>query len=272
MISMMVVEAGTITAALVGRNFLPLMMLFVEWLVLPDACTPITWQACFSLVTIGVGTVLYTFFDLKATRGWWSVLYLSVNMIATVVQRILERRTLVDSSMTLSIPAMGFVTQTTCLFIAACATILSHEHLQWSWHSGPQVSFWGMIWQHPYAVACILLSGCTAVSLNTSSVLVQKQVSATSMLVLQTSTKALTVLLAMAIFRDKLAWMMALGCIASVAGCAWYGSVSQKPADTTQCLKKASATVEGSHASSQDMGETASLQARLQVSKEADDR
>ena len=68
--SILAVENGTVTTLLVVRNLLPLVALFVERMVLPKNCTLITLQACLSLGTIALGTLVYTFFDLRETKGW----------------------------------------------------------------------------------------------------------------------------------------------------------------------------------------------------------
>jgi len=225
--SMLAVENGTVTTLLIVRNALPLVALFVERLVLPQNCTPITLQACLSLGTIASGTLVYTFFDLRQTKGWFAVLCICANMVITVGYRVLERRTLIDSAMTLSLPAMVLINNTVGLVPISLAVFCRHEYLQWG--QLPLI-FEAHLWKEPVSAACILLSGCTGLSLSFFSITVQRQVSATHMLTLQSSFKILIILLAMLLLNDRLSLMTGFGCAVSLIGSMWYAYASQKPA------------------------------------------
>merc|ERR1719473_1683748 len=106
------------------------------------------------------------------------------------------------------------------LLLIAPLVLLRGEHNQFSDYAE---SIQG---KDPTAGICVILSGLTGVSMGYYGIVLQRQVTATSMLVLQTVIKILTILLALFLFRDHLSIVTGLGCFVSLAGSAWYGSIA----------------------------------------------
>jgi drug/metabolite transporter (DMT)-like permease len=223
--SMLAIEEGSISTVLVVRNMLPFFALLIEKAVMPNDSVAVTAQTLGSLAIIASGTFLYTYYDYKATHDWAAILCIVLNMVFTVVTRIMERKILIDPCMDLSTIAMCFLNQFAGFIVITAVMGIRDPHIFVQLETLTSAK----VVQEPTAVACVIISGLVGLSLNFNSVIVQKQISATSMLAMQTSVKVMTILLAMALFRDHFSWATGLGCVVSLAGSAWYGAASRKP-------------------------------------------
>lgn len=220
--SMLAVQSGSVTFVLVTRNMLPLVSLFAESFLLPGSAPPITVQGILSLFTVSIGTWGYGYSSLRVqpagtkTAAFW----IAVNMVMTVTHRLLERSFLVDKKMTLSFGAMALLNNTVPILPIIC--FLTHRG-EFSEYSSLVSKFVQTdVLQELSSITSLLLSAFLGLSLGYWSVVVQKQVSATTMLTLQTAGKVSTILLATSMLGDSCPVLAALGIAISLAGTAWY--------------------------------------------------
>jgi len=243
--SMMALDECSVTTLLMVRNALPLLSIFTEKLVLPHSSESVTPSAFLALLTTALGTVIYAFASHfngeqeSSQLGSKTILLIVLNMFLTVGHRLCERCLLVDPSMTFSFGAVALMNNMMGLLLILPLILLRGEHLQWLEYGGPLHMFEG---KDSTAVICVLLSGCTGVSMGYYGIVLQRQVTATSMLLLQTVFKVITILVALFVFRDHLNLVTWLGCSVSLAGSVWYGSLtsasSMEMQDSLQKLAK----------------------------------
>merc|ERR1719235_1277316 len=79
----------------------------------------------------------------------------------------------------------------------------------------------------------IFASGCVGLSLGFFSIVVQKEISATSMLVLSSLARMTALIFSVLIFADAFTWISGTGCFLSFVGMFWYG-LAQHEANTTE--------------------------------------
>lgn len=219
--SIMALQEGRAITLLIVRNLLPLISLFLERLCLPTSSNRVTVEAALSLLMVAGGTIFYAYAELNAGDSSFLVLaYLLVNMVSTIAHRLFERNLLTDSSMTLSFIAASLVNNVVGTIPVITALLVRGEHHLWAEHLLSET-----LWTNPTAVACIMVSGIAGLSLGYSSIAVQKQVTATSMLTLQTTMKMTTIYLAVAVLGEYLTCSTTLGAGLSIVGSVWYSAI-----------------------------------------------
>merc|ERR1719159_1868281 len=87
--SMVALDWGTVSMLLVGRNLMPLIMLFLERAFLPSSALELNCEVILSFVFISLGTIAYTCTDLK-TFGPETLIIL-VNVIFSCAHRLMEK-------------------------------------------------------------------------------------------------------------------------------------------------------------------------------------
>lgn len=223
--SMMALDECSVTTLLMARNALPLLSMLTESVVLPSSSNRINLQSFVALSTIALGTLVYAggsvMSDGLSTRA---ALHILLNMLLTVVHRICERWLLVDPELTLSFEAVAFLNHTVGFMLVAPLLLLRGEQNEWEEYASEFIGYSAQS-SSLSVIVVIFISGCSALSMAYYSVAVQQKVSATTMLVLQTGTKILTILASLLIFTDYLTWFTALGCVISLAGGVAYAAV-----------------------------------------------
>jgi len=224
--SMLAIQMGSVTFILVAKNMLPLVTLFAEKVILPSSSGPITLQAALALVTVTIGTMGYgygvmttqhsaTNEDQHAMR--LAAVFIAINMVMTVTQRLLERYLLLDDGMRLSFGAMSLLNNTIPIFLVIPLLIYQGEMSQFlAMSASPAL-------REPSSLACIFCSGCLGLSLGYWGIVMQKAISATSMLTMQSTTKVSTILLAMLVLGDHFSLLTGFSIVVSLAGALWYG-------------------------------------------------
>eukprot|EP00933_Yihiella_yeosuensis_P023766 TRINITY_DN1848_c0_g1_i1.p1 TRINITY_DN1848_c0_g1~~TRINITY_DN1848_c0_g1_i1.p1 ORF type:complete len:422 (-),score=45.53 TRINITY_DN1848_c0_g1_i1:200-1465(-) len=216
--SMMALHLTTVVSMMVVRNLLPLVALFVEEIFLPEGNTKITWQSVLSLATLAGGTFFYAASTSHSALSWGAMGLMALNMAVSVYYRLAERKLLIDPSMRLSFAGMSLINNVLASVLIGLLVFASGEHTRWH-QEIPQPH--ALIQDRP-AIACLVLSAVCGLSLGYFSIMVQKLVSCTSMLVLQTSSKLLTISFAMFALHNRFTTTTAIGCAVSMAGSFWY--------------------------------------------------
>lgn len=224
--SMLAIQMGSVTFILVAKNMLPLVTLFAEKVILPSSSGPITLQAALALVTVTIGTMGYGYGVMTTQQSATSsdqramhlaAVFIAVNMVMTVTQRLLERYLLLDDGMRLSFGAMSLLNNTIPIFLVIPLLIYQGEMSQFlAMSASPAL-------REPSSLACIFCSGCLGLSLGYWGIVMQKAISATSMLTMQSTTKVSTILLAMLVLGDHFSLLTGFSIVVSLAGALWYG-------------------------------------------------
>jgi len=212
--SMFAFMHSSVTCLLVMRGCLPLFTIPLEKAILPSSA-PVTVSMMSSLAFIASGAVLYARFT-PAGQGTTStgLLWIFINCVATVTHRVLERM-LLTSDMKLSFEAMALINNVIPLLPVALLAWGTGETQHWP-------EYWHLL-HSPMAISVLACSGVVGLCLGQSSIMVQKAVTATSMMVLQTSNKMVVIGAAMFFFNDRFTLTSFLGCALSIVGCAAYG-------------------------------------------------
>lgn len=205
---------SSVTCYLVLRNCLPLIILPVERVVFPDTVVSITMVA--PLCAIALGAALYACFSPGSAASTAGFGWIVVNCLATVVHAVLSRY-LLTSDMRLSFEAMTLINNVIPLFPVVALAWATGEMEHW-----PQYEH---LLHAPMPLAVLACSGIVGLCLGQSSIMVQKCVTATTMMVLQTTTKLFIILAAMFFFNDRFTPISFVGCALSLLGCAAYGKV-----------------------------------------------
>jgi len=211
--SMFAITHCSVTEYLVLRNCLPILTLPVEKAVLPNSA-PASRSMVFSLCVIALGASMYARFAPGYSASSAGLVWVVINGIVTVVHRCLERKIL-TSDMKLSFEAMTLINNVIPLAPVAMLAWATGETQQW-----PKYTY---LLHEPLSIAVLACAGIVGMCLGQSSIMVQKCVTATSMMVLQSWNKLFIILGAMLLFHERFTPISCLGCALSLSGCVGFG-------------------------------------------------
>lgn len=225
--SMKALEYGSVTFLLIIRNIMPLFSLLVERHLLPHGSTrEITVETVLALVSLAFGTVLYASYDLHISHDWNALGWVFLNMVVMISYRLVERRLLWDMPRTISFGALTLMQNLAGLLPIVVLFFAWGEHaVLWK---NPELLRLDHR-QDPMDAACILYSGCAGLALGFYSTKLQKEITATTMLALQSSMKIMIIFLAMVVLGEHLGSWSAVGCSISLLGGIWYARVVSRP-------------------------------------------
>ena len=155
---------ASISALLVLRNCLPLFAVPAELLFIPTSQTP-TVSVIASLFIISGGTFVYAFFSPHPISGK-GVVWIVINCIASVFNRVVERRLLISPDMKLSVEAMTLINNAVPIVPILALAYATGETEQWGKYAG--------VLMDPMALLVLSSSSLVGLCLNQSSLLVQK--------------------------------------------------------------------------------------------------
>lgn len=225
--SMLALNTGSVTFLIIMRNLMPLCSLVVERQLLPQVSTrPITLEAVVALATLASGTALYAAFDLTMSRAWNALGWVILNTLIMISYRLMERRVLLDLPRTLSFGPL-ILMQNVCGMLPVVL-------LFFTWGEHRALSEYPYLfkldhWRDPAAALCIVFSACAGLSLGFYSTMLQKEITATTMLALQSSLKVVVITLAIFVLGEHVGSWSAVGCIISLLGGVWYGFIASRP-------------------------------------------
>jgi hypothetical protein len=206
---------ASVTYLLVMRNCLPLFTLPLERAVQGASSVPISPLMVVTLSTIAIGSGMYAHFSPGSSEAdTYGLGWIFLNCIVTVVHCVLERYVL-TTDMKLSNEAMTLINNVIPLPLVGMLAWATGEVQQWP-HYRPLLA-------SPVALAILTCSGLVGLILGQSSIMVQRCLMATSMMVLQTMTKLFIILAAMIVFHDRFTVASCLGCCISLLACGAYG-------------------------------------------------
>jgi len=211
--SMFAITHCSVTEYLVLRNCLPILTLPVEKAVLPSSA-PASRSMVLSLFVIALGASLYARFAAGYSTSSAGLVWVVINGVVTVLHRCLERKIL-TSDMRMSFEAMTLINNVIPLAPVAMLAWATGETQQWHQYTH--------LLHEPLAIAVLVCAGIVGMCLGQSSIMVQKCVTATSMMVLQSWNKLFIILGAMMLFHERFTPMSCLGCALSLSGCVAFG-------------------------------------------------
>lgn len=227
--SMWALGLGSVPMLLVLRNLMPLVSLFAERVFLPSAASrPITLKAVIALTLLALGTVLYAYRYMEAGGSAHAVGWILLNIAIMVTYRLVERYMLWNMPRELSFGSLTFLQNLGGLFFVVILFFALGEHQTLLDH--PYL-FTIDYWRDPVAGVCICFSGIAGLALGYYSTSLQKEITATTMLALQSSAKVLVIFLAIVVLHESLGHGSAIaGCFVSLFGATWYAYIISQPA------------------------------------------
>jgi solute carrier family 35 protein len=222
----------TLSMLMVVRNVGPIVTLPIESMVMPaNMRPPITMQTILSLGMVLISTFIYCQRIETSISG---LLMALLNMALAITDRVAQRRLLTTE-------CKGLTTET-CMLMNNAFGIVPTVILAFCLGEFQHAK--AHDWFLSLNTVLLLLSGFIGTGICYFALAVQREVSATSFLVLQNVVRMAVVVVGVAVFLDPLQWpYQELGLFLSFAGAIWYGksvAESTKDSHTEQDAAKAS--------------------------------
>lgn len=223
-------EYMTLSMLMVIRNLGPMITLPIERMVMPADKQPVVSQKMImALLVILVGAVVYSGEITTSAAGF---LFALLNMLLAIADRVAQRRLLTSECKNLSTETCVLLNNLLgCVPTVALGTAV-----------GELSQFDSKLWFHTSATLLLILSGVIGSGICYFAIQVQREISATSFMVLQNTARLAVVFAGVMIFHDPLHRSAALGLALSFGGAVWYGQTQLEAAAEA---RKAKATMEG---------------------------
>jgi len=205
-------EYLTLSMMMVVRNLTPLVTLPVEMAIMPADKQPnVSRWMIMALTVMLVGAFLY---GGAITLSWLGLAFALLNMVLAIADRVAQRKLLTSSCKDLS-------TETCVLLnnlLGCIPTALIGYHL------GEVKEFNWALWFQSSATLLLILSGIIGSGICYFAIAVQREISATSFMVLQNSSRMCVVVAGIVIFGDRVdSLAKVVGLVLSFGGAIWYG-------------------------------------------------
>jgi len=203
---------------LIFRNVLPIITFAMEKSMFNNP--PVVYAGHWiSMAITLLGTVLYGMFNISVTTFGAAVILLGCGL--TVLDKLLQRYLLTSEDFKASLAVCMLINNTVGivpLFFFALAT--------------GEFSLWQTTLLSADKQTWVLVgaTGLAGTALGYFGLVVARQLTAASVLMLQNSTKFLIIGIGVAMFGDDITGISAAGCAISMLGSAWYGYEAMKSA------------------------------------------
>lgn len=225
--SILALQDGSVILILTVRNVMPLLTLIVERLLLPqDSTREVTSESFFGLLMLAVGTTIYSAADLGESHSYKALGYIFLNMFCMIVYRLAERRMLIDMPQSLSFGALNLL-QNFCGLALVVVLFFAWGEFKGT-HTATLRETLLFVWHDPLNLAVVFFSGVAGLALGYYSTKLQKEVTATTFLALQSATKVMTILFAVIVLNEHPTALGIGGCMVSLAGGTWYGFAARR--------------------------------------------
>lgn len=197
----------------VVRNLAPLVSLPIESILVPSESKP-TWSVLVAVLMMLIGAVVYCGgIQDVSTLG---LLFAALNCVMCISDRLLQRRLLTTECKGLSLAVCTLVNNFCGLIITLIVAAATGE-IQ---HAGANLD----AWQNPRTYALLMLSGLLGIGICYCGLACQREISATSFLVLQSTAKFGVVAMGIVLFADPIeSPLVAIGLALSLGGSVLYG-------------------------------------------------
>lgn len=205
-------EYLTLSMMMIIRNLGPVITLPIEMGVMPSDKRPcLTAQMLLSMIVIAVGTSIYVGRIDVSLRGIGLAL---VNMVLAVADRIAQRRLLTTECQDLSIETCMVLNNV--LGLIPCFVLAFH---------------WGEFdiadtnkWFFSFSTFLLILSGIIGTGICYFAIAVQREITASSFMLLQNVVRVAVATAGVIIFLDPIGWpFQVVGMVLSFIGALWYG-------------------------------------------------
>eukprot|EP00928_Gymnodinium_smaydae_P081318 TRINITY_DN64867_c0_g1_i1.p1 TRINITY_DN64867_c0_g1~~TRINITY_DN64867_c0_g1_i1.p1 ORF type:complete len:394 (+),score=65.43 TRINITY_DN64867_c0_g1_i1:180-1184(+) len=210
--SLFTYEYLTLSMLMVIRNLGPIVTIPIEKVVMPAGKKPnVTGTMFAALLIVFVGAVLY---GGHVEFSWVGLCFSLLNMFLAIADRVLQRRLLTTECEGLSTEScvllnnlFGFFP--TCVLGLGLGEFMKFDATHWFFSSG---------------TVLLLLSGAIGSGICYFAIAVQREISATSFMVLQNLARILVVFAGVRLFGDPIGnTLQVLGLALSFLGALWYG-------------------------------------------------
>lgn len=218
--SMIAMEVNTLGTIVVFRNVAPLFTLFIERMFrIPMQVSAETIAALLSIV---VGVVLYHFHALGFTT--MGLLAICLNMAFAVLERLMQRHLMAQSPVDISKPGMMLLNNACGLVPCGFLMIGYGETSRWSTVAAEMT---------PGGFLLVMTSCVNGLAISYAGLRVQQLVTATSFMVLTNVNKFVVILFGVAVLKDELSALSALGVTLAMGGGLWYGRARSRLSEFT---------------------------------------
>jgi solute carrier family 35 protein len=218
-------EYLTLSMLMVVRNLGPLVTLPIELAVMPSDKQPVVdAKMILALMVMLAGAISY---GGGITLSWMGLGFAILNMILAIADRVAQRSLLTTGCKDL--------TTETCVLLNNLLGCIPTAVM--GYHIGEVALFDSKLWFHSSTTVLLLLSGIIGSGICYFAIAVQREITATSFMVLQNTARMGVVVAGIVIFSDPVDSIGKLvGLILSFAGAIWYGR-SQMEATAAAKLK-----------------------------------
>ena len=223
--SMYAFKYVSIGSFVIMRNTLPLLTLFADYII--NNIYP-SKSKCFSLLFVGIGAITYSYGDIQFSS--FGLCLLLTNMVICCIDRIREKQLL--SIVDTNAMAMVFLNNVPG-FIILLTVIMTDYHKMF--HTLHKLNT-------PYNLSLVGLSIVCGIILNFSSTVLQRSISATTMVVVNCANKLVLILWGIVFHSDSTNLTCYIGIILSISGCVLYGVEWKKVDEGDEHLLKNSAS------------------------------
>jgi len=231
--SMLALKYSTTGAVVVTRNVAPLFALGIE--AVSKEKVQIDVWTIMALVFTLCGVVLYMMNDLQFSLV--GLICMLINMVSAVLERIVERRLLaVEPVVDASKMALVLLTNLGGLFYVSFLLIPTQEVADWDSlvHTDE-----GGASRPVYQYVLLLVSCLAGVAIGWAGINAQRQLTATSFLVVGNVNKFCVIFVGMAFMSESSSWQAVLGCIIAISGGVLYALARNRLADKIRVQRAA---------------------------------
>jgi len=205
-------EYLTLSMLMVIRNLSPMLTLPIEKLVMPVDKQPVVSGGMLSaLMVILVGAMVYVGHAPETSAIGF--VFSMLNMVLAIADRVAQRRLLTSECKDLSTETCVLLNNVIgcvpCIALGAVMGELRAVDMQ--------------LWFQSRTTLLLVLSGVIGSGICYTAIAVQREISATSLMVLQNTARMFVVVAGIIIFKDPAEPHVCAGLVLSFAGAIWYG-------------------------------------------------
>jgi len=208
-------EYISLTLMTVFRNLAPLVTMVVERCIMPPEHRPqVTLPAVTAIGTMIIGALLFSWTE--TAFSWIGLGLVVLNTLLAILDRVLQRRLLVEECKDLPLPV--------CMIVNNSLGMIPTLLLAWGSNEFQGFQESSTNWRDPGVIALVIMSGFMGLFIGLAGLMCQKAMSATSFQVMQNMSKVVVISMGVTIFGDQIAGKVrSFGILLSLVGSMAYG-------------------------------------------------
>lgn len=222
MTSMLTMEYISLTLLTVVRNATPMVVLPLEYMLMPSDKRPwVSPGTVAAILIMFIGAVMYG--DSLPHVSFLGLFFALLNMIMAVTDRLVQRRLLSveckDLSLKVCTAVKNGVGLVPTLVVAAATNEFKHAN-------SPESQ---AVWSDPRTLILLLLSSLVGIGICYSGLACQRAISATSFIVVQNMCKVVVVIAGICVFGDEVSSPLSVaGLVLSIGGSVWFSKIQAR--------------------------------------------